>query len=376
MIESPEIAQARLKRSADGGHLIELSGDWDFRRPAPDVGALSRSLEHGRALSFCCANLSGWDSALLLFLDRLLKSALTTGIAVDLSGLPPGVQRLLRMATAVAPKVPAEKTPTLSLFGRLAHAVHGGLRQGYELLYFIGEAMLALGRLLRGRARIRRRDFLLFFQQAGVEALPIVGMLSFLIGLILAFVGALQLIPFGAQVYVANLVGIGSLREMGAMMTAIIMAGRTGAAYAAQLGAMQVNEEIDALRTLGVSPLEFLVLPRLLALTLVMPLLCVYADILGILGGMAVSVSLYDLGALQYLEQTRSAVSFADFAVGLFKSLVFGLLIATAGCLRGLSCGRSAGAVGEATTQAVVASIVSIVVADAAITLLTTIVGI
>ena len=206
--------------------------------------------------------------------------------------------------------------------------------------------------------------------------LPIVGLISLLVGLILAFIGTLQLAMFGAQIYVANLVGIAMVREMGPMMAAIIMAGRTGASFSAQLGTMQVNEEIDAFRTLGISPVEFLVLPRMLALMLMMPLLCIFADLLGILGGMLVSVTMFDITAIQYLEQTRSAIDLIDITVGIAKSVVFGVIVAVAGCMKGIQCGRSASAVGQATTSAVVMSIVAIVVADAIITLINNLLGV
>ena len=191
-----------------------------------------------------------------------------------------------------------------------------------------------------------------------------------LVGLITSFVGAVQLQLFGAQIYIANLVGLGMAREMAAMMTGIIMAGRTGAAYAAKLGTMQVNEEIDALQTLGIGPIETLVLPRVLALGLMMPVLCLYANLLGIIGGGVACVGLFDLTAAQYYHQTVTAVPLIHFGVGLFKSFVYGVIIALSGCLRGMQCGRSAAAVGDATTSAVVTAIVWIVVACAAITVL------
>jgi phospholipid/cholesterol/gamma-HCH transport system permease protein len=184
------------------------------------------------------------------------------------------------------------------------------------------------------------------------------------VGLILAFVGSVQLRQFGAQIFVANLVGVATAREMGALMTAIIMAGRTGAAFAAQLGTMQVNEEIDALKTFGFSPIDFLVMPRMIALIIMMPILCLYSDLLGILGGGIVGVSMLDISLVQYVNQTIGALSLTDFAVGLVKSCVFGVLIALAGCLRGIQCGRSASAVGSAATSAVVTAIVMIIVTD------------
>jgi phospholipid/cholesterol/gamma-HCH transport system permease protein len=212
-------------------------------------------------------------------------------------------------------------------------------------------------------------------QDVGAQALPIVSLISVLVGMILAFVGAVQLEQFGAGIYIANLVGLGMAREMGAMMTAIIMAGRTGAAFAAQIGTMQVNEEIDALRTLGVSPMEFLVVPRMVALVLMMPLLTLYSDLLGIVGGAIVGIGTLDLSPLEYYHQTRHAVPLHNFSAGLIKAGVFGVLVATAGCLRGMQCGRSASAVGEAATAAVVTGIVAIIVSDALLTIIYNAIG-
>jgi phospholipid/cholesterol/gamma-HCH transport system permease protein len=210
----------------------------------------------------------------------------------------------------------------------------------------------------------------------GARALPIVSLISLLVGLILAFIGILQLKYFGAQMFVADLVGIGMVRQMGAIMTGVIMAGRTGAAFAAQLGTMQVNEEIDALQTLGIDPMEFLVLPRMLALTAMMPLLCLYANLMGILGGFGVATALYGVNPTTYIQRTLEAVGVNDLWVGLFMSLVFGILVSLAGCLRGMQCGRSASAVGDAATSAVVTGIVAIVVATALITVICDVLGI
>jgi phospholipid/cholesterol/gamma-HCH transport system permease protein len=182
--------------------------------------------------------------------------------------------------------------------------------------------------------------------------------------------GALQLERFGAQIYVADLVGIAMVREVGALMTAIIMAGRTGAAYAAELGTMQVNEEIDAFQTLGISPMDYLVMPRLLALVLMMPLLSLYAGLVGILAGIVVSVTVFDLSVYEYYQQTLRALNMTHFTVGMMKGTLYGALIALAGCLRGMQCGRSAQAVGQATTSAVVTSIISIVIAASLTTII------
>jgi phospholipid/cholesterol/gamma-HCH transport system permease protein len=231
-------------------------------------------------------------------------------------------------------------------------------------------------KMLTGKARYRRSDLILALQQCGAQALPIVSLISMLVGLILAFVGAVQLKMFGAEIYVANLVGIAMVRVMGAIMTGIIMAGRTGAAFAAQLGTMETNEEIDALKTLGISPIEFLVLPRMLSLMLMMPLLTIYADLMGVLGGMIVGVGMLDISYVEYFNQTRGGVGLTHLWIGLFHSIVFGVLVALAGCMRGMQCGRSASAVGDATTSAVVTGIVSIIVATAIITVACNVLGI
>jgi phospholipid/cholesterol/gamma-HCH transport system permease protein len=235
---------------------------------------------------------------------------------------------------------------------------------------FLGEVTLAFGRLLVGRARFRRSDLTLTLEQCGADALPIVSLVSFLVGLILAFIGAIQLRLFGAEIFVADLVGLGMAREMGAMMTAIIMAGRTGAAFAAQLGTMTVNEEIDALRALGIPPMDFLVLPRMLALMLMMPLLALYAVLLGMLGGALVGVGMLDITVTQYVQQTQAAIGLDSFFWGVLKAAVYGALVAIAGCLRGMQCGRSAAAVGQAATSAVVTAIVMIVVASGVLNLI------
>jgi phospholipid/cholesterol/gamma-HCH transport system permease protein len=292
-------------------------------------------------------------------------------------GLPEGARRLLAMAAAIPERAGARKAaaraPFLEQVGAAAIAF---VTSAQEMLAFIGAAFVAFLRLLAGKAQFRWSDLILVIQQSGAEALPIVSLISLLLGLILAFVGAVQLRIFGAQIYVASLVGIAMVRVMGAVMTGIIMAGRTGASFAAELGTMQVNEEIDALETLGISPMEFLVLPRMLALVIMMPLLCLYADFVGMLGGLIVGVVMLDLNALQYYNMTVDSVALKNLWVGLVHSAVFGVLIALAGCMRGMQCGRSASAVGESTTSAVVTGIVSIVVATAIITVLCDLLGV
>jgi len=356
-----------------------LGGNWTSGSTLPPVELLSDGLAvaEGDQLRFDAEAVQSWDSRFITWVIRLSERLEARGMRVSWQGLPSGVGGLIALSRAVPERGDTRrKVAKQGIAARLGNLIYGSVDQTRQLLAFIGEVSVAFYRFLIGKARFRRSDFFLFIQETGVEALPIVGLISLLVGLILAFIGTLQLAMFGAQIYVANLVGIAMVREMGAMMAAIIMAGRTGASFSAQLGTMQVNEEIDAFRTLGISPVEFLVLPRMLALMLMMPLLCIFADLLGIIGGMLVSVTMFDITAIQYLEQTRSAINLTDISVGIAKSMVFGVLVAVAGCMKGIQCGRSASAVGQATTSAVVMSIVAIVVADAIITLINNVLGV
>ncbi|UCF93537.1 MAG: ABC transporter permease [Desulfobacterales bacterium] len=374
------LCNLKVSRPADGTLLLQLRGSWKIGQPIPGADEVQRQLEAGsgiKRISFDAQELTSWDSGLLTFLIKIMDRGAQAKIDIDKEGLPQGVKRLLNLASAVPERKGARRAvvrePLLARIGVSALALG---RSVAEFLEFLGEAFLAFSRLFAGKARFQRSDLYLIIQECGAQALPIVSLISLLVGLILAFVGAVQLLMFGAQIYVANLVGIAMVRVMGAIMTGIIMAGRTGAAFAAQLGTMQVNEEIDALKTLGISPMEFLVLPRMLALFLMMPLLCLYADLMGILGGLIVGVGMLDIGFIQYLHQTRAALNLNHFWIGLFQAGVFGVLVALAGCLRGIQCGRSASAVGDAATSAVVTGIVSIIVATAIITVVCNVLGI
>ncbi len=376
----PPDRQLHLEQLAEGILLVRLAGSWRWADGLPraaEVEARLAAEPRPQQVRFETAELSDWDSGLLTFLRQVAAAAADAGVEVDPAGLPAGVRRLLELAAAGAGRREASPVPPAdALLPRLGAGALAAGRSFTDALTFLGEVLLALGRLLRGRASLRRSDLAWTVQQVGAQALPIVSLLSFLVGLILAYVGAVQLRELGAQIYVANLVGVGMAREMAAIMTGIILAGRTGAAFAAQLGTMQVNEEIDALRTLGISPVEFLVLPRMIALVLMTPLLCLYAILLGILGGALIGVTDLDLGAVQYFEQTRGALTLSDCATGLIKSAAFGVVVAYAGCLRGMRCGRSSAAVGDATTSAVVTGIVLIVVLDAIFTILFDVLGV
>jgi phospholipid/cholesterol/gamma-HCH transport system permease protein len=344
--------------------VLRLGGAWHLQRDLPNVEQVRGAFggTPPRQVTFDATGLTAWDSGLLTFLLDVSALCAQHQIQADLSGLPSGVTRLLALAQAVPERAGArQESARGSWLARVGTSVLAARQPVVDLLAFIGEVTRAVGRLMRGRARFRREDLLLHVQQAGAQALGIVALISFLVGLILAFVGAVQLQQFGAAIYVANLVGIAMVREMGAMMTGIVMAGRTGAAYAAQLGTMRVTQETDALETMGIPPLEFLVLPRMIALCIMMPLLCLYADAIGILGGAAVGTGMLDLPARLYFDQTFHAVQLKDLVGGVFKASVYGVLIAISGCLRGMQCGNSSSAVGDAATSAVVTGIVFII---------------
>lgn len=318
-----------------------------------------------RTLAFDASGLGGWDSALLSFVLAVWAACRAHNIAVDADALPAGVRRLISLALAAPQRTRAAPPAAASLVTRSGEATLRELRSIGRAVTFLGDGVIALIRLVAGRARFRASDLFLLVQECGAQALPIVTIISLLVGMIFAFVGAVQLRQFDADIYDANLVAVAMAREMAAVMTGIVLAGRTGAAFAAQIGAMQGNEEIDALSTLGISPIEFLVLPRVLALVLMTPLLCIYANALGIFGGFLVGISTLNVTPTAYLLQTQGAVTLGDFTIGVVKAAVFGILIAITGCLRGIEAGRSAAAVGAATTSAVVTGIVAIIATDA-----------
>lgn len=356
-----------VERAGGDTLAVRLRGAWRLGCSLPGAEEVLGRVEDGvRRIALDGSQISGWDTGLLAFVVQLVRAGRERELETDLAGLPAGVRRLVDLAFAVPAQQGAERTKERpSWLARIGAACLRSVEGLLRTLTFVGEAALAFGRLLRGKARFRRSDLWLAMQDCGARALGIVGLISFLIGLILAFMGAIQLELFGAELYVANLVAIGMAREMSAMMTGIVLAGRTGAAYAAELGTMTVNEEIDALRTFGIPPMDFLVLPRMLALMLMTPLLAVYANVLGIFGGFVVGVGLLGIAPVLYWTQTLESVDLSDFSVGLIKATVVGALVALAGCMRGMQSGRSAEAVGLATTSAVVTGIVMIIVSEA-----------
>ncbi len=327
------------------------------------------------AVALRAADLGRWDSGLVVFLLQLRSAS--KGAPPDDASLPEPLLRLIHLAeSALKPEAAHSAATPLSCLGKLGQAAIDAAREAAAIAEMIGSTVLRGAAAVLGHAQIRRVDVLLQMRDAGAGALAIVAIVNLLVGGILAFVGAVQLQRFGAEIFVANLVGVAVVREMAAIMTAIVLAGRTGGAYAAEIAAMQGAEEIDALSALGVSIHDYLILPRVAALTLMTPILYLYGCAFGLLGGLLVAVVTLDLTAVSFVDQLITAVNATQFWIGLSKSFVFGLLVALAGCRLGLKAGRSATDVGHAATSAVVAGIVGVIAVDAVFALCANALGI
>lgn len=369
---------------------MQIEGDM-LRLRLPDLGEVTQSevgefrraatakINSGdvRHVSFALSDGQNWNSLTLAVLKNLIAEAKTNGADVDLSGLPEGAVKILALSkepiSSPDRNVKAFKFEPFYKMGAMTVSAASGAA---SLAGFIASATASLFRAIRGRASFQGSDFKGFVKAAGPDALVIVGVVNLLLGVILAFMGAVQLQLFGAEIFVANLVSLGHTREIAPMMTAIVLAGRTGAAYAAQLGTMQVNEEIDALTTFGFSPMDFLVLPRMLALALMTPLLVLYGDAIGMFGGYLIGITMLDIGSLEYINQTQNSITLGDIGLGIFKGSVFGVLVAITGCREGMASGRSASAVGDAATRAVVNGILAIIIATAFFAVITNWLGI
>jgi phospholipid/cholesterol/gamma-HCH transport system permease protein len=347
------------------GTTILLDGDWTIGdTPAEQAAAVAQIAAAAKTISFDAAGLGTWDSALLVFLSLLRQAAVAHGVAFDQAGLPAPVRGLLALLADTPPPPPA-RPPKAGMLETVGRATIAAGAEAVAVVELVGVIILRTGAALRGRARVRGVDLLACIQDAGLAALPIVTIVNLLVGAILAFVGAVQLRRFGADVYIANLVGVAVVREMAALMTAIVLSGRTGGAYAAEIATMQGSEEIDALRAIGIPVHDYLVLPRVWAMTAMTPLLYLYGSAVGILGGFLVATFMLDISAQSFSTQLTAALTFGQLVFGFVKSISFGLLIAIAGCRIGLTAGRSATDVGKAATTAVVVGIVGVIAVDA-----------
>jgi phospholipid/cholesterol/gamma-HCH transport system permease protein len=362
--------------------VIELTGDWTHDSEFPDeiddiLKQKFQIQENIQSVNVNMDKVTAWNSALLTVIISLSELCEQHQIRFDTSQLPVEMSRLIKLTG----KVPARKiTRHLETNTSFLHNVGSNtikaVKEVGDVIAFLSNASIAFVHMLRGKTIYRSSDTWLIMQQTGAEALPIVSLLNFLVGAILGYIGALQLEKFGAEIFIGDMIGVAMTREIAAIITAIIMAGRSGAAFAAQLGTMTVNEEIDALKSMGLSPMEFLVLPRMIGMMLMMPLLAIYANFMGIFGGALVAYVMLNITLEQYLGVVIKSVSFNDVAAGIFMAAVFGVIVAVVGCQKGLSCGKTAEAVGTSTTSAVVTATVIIFIAAAILTVIYAILGI
>jgi len=366
-------------RKEPGVVELALAGEWTLYSGLsgiPEAAAAQIDLEAGQSLRIDIAGVTHWDSTLPAFLLTQAERCRAHGWTLDAGRLPAGLRTVLKMADELSPPASGHVARPARLFRRVGQRTLQYSGKAGEMVSLLGEVVIAFGQLLRGKATYYRADAWTVLQACGADALPIVGLVNVLVGAIIAFVGAVQLLQFGAGDLLADGVAIATVREMAAVITAVVLSGRTGAAFAAQIATMQGNEEVDALRVMGVPVVEFLVLPRVLALGLMAPLLYLYACALGIFGGFLVGTGMLDLTLTSYAERTVDALNANQFILGASKSLVFGVMVALSGCYYGLRAGRNAAAVGEATTSAVVAGIVGVIAVDAIFAVCANVLGI
>lgn len=358
--------------------IVSLDGDFIDDDNTAAATRLSEQLEQQNIsrITFETGRLGKWDSTFMVVIYDLCRQANSSGTKVDLAALPENLRQLISLALEVDRKPEKKSSPRLPFLNTVGHLWIEMRASTRRALIFIGQTFRSFGRLLMSNAVMRKVDFLFAMEESSYKAVGIVSLVSFMVGLILAFVGAIQLKTFGAQIYVASLVGIAMTRIMGAIMVGIIMAGRTGASYAATIGTMQVNEEIDALKTMGISTTDFLVLPRVTSLIINMPFLTILADFMGIVGGAAVGIFMLDIAPAEYWKYTVDSLTMANFLVGVFHGFVYGWVIAICGCYYGITSGRNADSVGKATTQAVVTAIVAMIVVTGILTWLFEVIGI
>ncbi len=363
----PTSATPTLQWQQDGaGWTLQLAGDW--RSGAPREHTAPAELPDATQLTVDASQLQAWGAGTAPALWDLLAPLRRRQVTLVLDSLPEGVRAALDLALPPVDAPPAE-LPAADAPTTLGSALRAWWADALITAAFLGEVLLAIGRLARGRTTMRWSDLARQFDQTGPASLPIVALTSFLVGLMLSYMGGAQLARIGAQSFIADVVTVGVVRELGGLMTGVILAGRVGAAFAAQIGTMKANEEIDALRTLGIDPIEYLVLPRLLAMLLVAPLLVAFAALVGVLAGLPAAVGIYGVPAIEYLHKCVAALNWTHLWIGLFKGTMYITLVALAGCREGLHAGRTAQAVGVATTTAVVKALLWIVVASSGSTI-------
>ena len=372
---SESMPHARADASLEGDNLVvRLGGDWRITGRHPSWGDTIER-QQPRRVVLRADQLGAWDSSLALYLHAARIWSEKHEAGLSFKGLPEGAMKLADLLAKKC-EAPAKPASLPDLFTALGGATVKLWAETKDLAQLVGECVFSNGRFFRGQAQFRWRDCFYEMQQCGAMALPIVGLVSFLVGVTLAYIGSIVVRQYGGDIWISDLVGLAVFREMGPMMAAIVLAGRTGAAYAATLGNMKANEEIDALSTLGVSPIDFLVMPRIVALFCMMPFLALYSDGMGVLGGMMVAAAPpLNIPPSLYWAEMQTIVDLSTITTGLIKAATFGLLIGVAGCLRGLQADRSAAGVGQAATSAVVTGILLIIVADSVYAVIFNILG-
>jgi phospholipid/cholesterol/gamma-HCH transport system permease protein len=364
MNESPPTRSAQAtSQVANGVFEVALGGTWQITEPRPTWPEVMGA-EKPTRVRLRAEDVQKWDTSLLLFLFEAQQWCRVAGAHADLDLLPEKIRTLLaQLSAAHESSVPFDRSQSfLTSVGRATMDTWVNTR---GIFHFVGECVLSTVRLLKQPRKFRWHDCLAEMQQCGAMALPIVSLVSLLVGVTLAYTGAIVLRMYGGDIYLADLIGLSMVREMGAVMTGVVLAGRTGAAFAATLGNMKANEEIDALESLGIPVVQFLALPRLLALGVMMPLLALYANALGIVGGMIVAYGSLSIPPSAFWVEMLTIVDLSDITTGIIKAIAFGLIIGLAGCLRGLQAERSAAGVGRAATSAVVTALLLMIVADA-----------
>jgi phospholipid/cholesterol/gamma-HCH transport system permease protein len=369
-------APAWYLRQVGGETVLVVKGSWLGQLGGLPEFRSGDLRDFGGPFGFDTRDLGRWDSGLIAFLWDAIRAATSSGLKIDGSSLPDAIRKLLDLLPGEVAEPPKPKRSAFRPFYWLGGEVIDTLTEIGALSDLTAQISGGCVRAALGRAMLRPVDLFSNTRSAGPSALTIVSVVNFLVGAILAFVGAVQLRRFAADIFVADLVGLAVVREMAAVMTGIIMAGRTGGAYAARIATMRGNEELDALEVVGIPVSDYLILPSVLSLAITMPVLYLYGCLVGILGGFLVAISMLNITALGYYQQTLGAVPFDQFAFGFVKTLAFGLMIGLVSCRIGLLAGRSAADVGIAATRAVVAGIVGVIAMDAIFAVLADAIGV
>ncbi len=380
--DSIDDAHCRFTAAQDGARwTLTLAGDWTtatvgsidagLRTAAPAPGTTEALVD--------LAAITGFDTAGAWLVYRTLKGLKAGGLETATAGVRPAQQTLLATVASndvPIPEPPEPANPFVALAERTGRATVDAAIEGRDLVSFLGHSVIAIARAIAQPRRIRFISLFHHIERAGLNAMPIVGLISFLIGIVMTFQSADQLEKFGASIFTVNIVGQGVLREMGVLLTAIMLAGRSGSAFTAQIGTMKVREEVDAMQTIGLDPMDVLVLPRLMALIIALPLLTFFANLMGLLGGALMATISLDISLIQFIRQLNTAVTLWTFWVGIIKAPVFGFVIALVGCYEGLRVTGSAESVGRLTTRSVVESIFLVIVLDAMFSIFFSIIGI